>query len=183
MTLRGNAYQVTGDTGVFSGHRLDRGTEVLLRKVPAPSLPAGGIGLDLGCGWGPITLALAAELPATAEVWAVDINERARHLATQNAAAAGFSPVVLDPDSALDRLGNRRISLIWSNPPVRIGKEALHKLLLTWFSHLSDDAEAYCVVQRNLGSDSLASWLTDQGYPTEKLASQKGFRVLRTVRG
>ncbi len=183
MTLRGNVYQVTGDTGVFSGHRLDRGTEVLLRKVPAPGLPAGGIALDLGCGWGPITLALAAELPATAEVWAVDTNERARHLAAQNAAAAGFSPVVLDPDSALDRLGNRRISLIWSNPPVRIGKEALHKLLLTWFSRLSDDAEAYCVVQRNLGSDSLASWLTDQGYPTEKLASQKGFRVLRTVRG
>ena len=35
-------------------------------------------------------------------------------------------------------------------------------------------------VGKNLGADSLAGWLTDQGFPTAKVASAKGFRVLES---
>ena len=75
------------------------------------------------------------------------------------------------------------VDLIWSNPPVRIGKEALHELLLTWLPHLSADGEAWLVVLKNLGADSLARWLTDQNWDVSRQASSKGFRVLRVRRG
>ncbi|MCW1069407.1 class I SAM-dependent methyltransferase, partial [Streptococcus anginosus] len=82
------------------------------------------------------------------------------------------------PDAALERLGEKSIRLLWSNPPIRIGKAALHELLTTWLGRLSEDGEAYLVVQKNLGADSLASWLVNEGYQCEKIGSSKGFRVL-----
>jgi len=69
---------------------------------------------------------------------------------------------------------------IWSNPPIRIGKQALHELLLTWFARLAPEGRAVMVVGKNLGADSLQRWLGEQGYPTERLASAKGFRVLES---
>ncbi len=163
--------------GVFSGSRLDLGTSVLLRTV-AP--PEGGHVLDLGCGFGPIAVGLAVASPSV-RVDAVDVNERALMLTRRNAERAGVServhptlPDDVDPGTTYDE--------IWSNPPIRIGKEALHALLLRWLPRLRPDGVAYLVVGRNLGADSLAAWLTEQGWPTAKLASAKGFRVLKTGR-
>jgi 16S rRNA G1207 methylase RsmC len=79
-----------------------------------------------------------------------------------------------DPDATYDE--------IWSNPPIRIGKEALHALLLTWLPRLAPGGRAVMVVGKNLGADSLQRWLGEQGYPTARLASAKGFRVLETRR-
>ena len=76
-----------------------------------------------------------------------------------------------------------RVDEIWSNPPIRIGKQALHDLLLQWFARLRPDGRAVMVVGKNLGGDSLQAWLTDQGYPTTRLASAKGFRVLESAPG
>ena len=42
----------------------------------------------------------------------------------------------------------------------------------------STGGTAYLVVARNLGADSLRDWLVGQGWPTDRLASQKGYRVL-----
>lgn len=89
----------------------------------------------------------------------------------------------LHPDKAFAALGDRKVSLIWSNPPVRIGKEALHELLVSWLSVLTDDGVAYLVVQKNLGADSLQKWLHGQGFSCEKLASAKGFRILEARQG
>ncbi len=69
-----------------------------------------------------------------------------------------------------------RFAAIWSNPPIRIGKQALHALLLQWLPRLADGAPALMVVQKNLGSDSLQRWLTEQGWPTERLTSRNAFR-------
>ena len=80
------------------------------------------------------------------------------------------------------RESDTRLDLIWSNPPVRVGKEALHQLMLNWLPLLADDGEAWLVVGKNLGADSLATWLGTQGYRAEKAASSKGFRVLRVTR-
>ncbi|MDY5148563.1 methyltransferase [Actinotignum sanguinis] len=179
VTIRGRAYSVTVDDGVFSGNGLDKGTAVLLRKVPEPELEPGDIAVDLGCGWGPITLALAAETP---RVIGVDVNERARELTRINLEANGLHGDVLTPGEALERLGEKSIRLLWSNPPIRIGKAALHELLATWLDRLAADGEAYLVVQKNLGADSLAAWLAGEGYLCEKIGSSKGFRVLRVRR-
>lgn len=181
VSLRGREYAVTTSGGVFSASHVDKGTAVLLRKAPEPDLRPGDLAIDLGCGWGPLTLALC-EKAASADVWAVDVNERALELTRKNAARSGFSPKALAPDEALAALGDRKIQLIWSNPPVRIGKERLHELLATWIEKLSDDGAAYLVIQRNLGADSLRSWMLGQGWGCEKIGSAKGFRVFAVAR-
>ncbi|MFC4556346.1 class I SAM-dependent methyltransferase [Georgenia faecalis] len=182
VTLRGRRVMVSTAPGVFSGDRVDLGTRVLLDAVPEP--PASGELADVGCGWGPITLALAQAAPG-ARVWAADVNERAVQLTAANAAALGLRNVeALTADAALARLDAEHLQLdeIWSNPPIRIGKDALHALLRTWLGRLAPGGRAHLVVQRNLGADSLHRWLeTELGMPTQRLASAKGYRVL-TVR-
>jgi len=161
--------------GVFARDGLDKGTAVLLDHAPPP--PGRGDLLDLGCGYGPIALTLAVRCPR-ATVWAVDINERARELCAANAEAAGLTNVrVVAPEDVPEDV---RFAAIWSNPPIRIGKQALHELLLQWLPRLAEGGVALMVVQKNLGSDSLQRWLTEQGWPTERLTSRNAFRLLRS---
>jgi 16S rRNA G1207 methylase RsmC len=164
---------------VFAQGRLDIGTAVLFRETDPPT----GVTtvLDLGCGYGVIAAALAVSCPG-ADVWAVDVNERALLLTRENAAALrvddrlrAATPEAVPADVTFDE--------IWSNPPIRIGKEALHALLLQWLPRLRPGGRAVLVVGKNLGGDSLQRWLTDAGFPTERLASAKGFRVLEARAG
>ncbi len=172
------AFSMLTDRGVFSHGQLDTGTSLLLREAPAP--PPTGQLLDLGCGAGPIALAMAKRSPG-ATVWAVDTNERARALTSANAERNGVANLrTAAPDDVADDL---EFTAIWSNPPIRIGKAALHELLLTWLPRVAPDGQAVLVVQKHLGADSLQRWLGEQGFPTDRIASKAGFRLLRTVRG
>jgi 16S rRNA (guanine1207-N2)-methyltransferase len=165
------------DSGVFSPGRLDPGTRLLLEEAPPP--PGDGDLLDLGCGYGPISCVLASRAP-NAAVWAVDVNERALGLTARNAGRAGLGNVrTASPD---DQEIPRQLALIWSNPPIRIGKTALHGMLTTWLARLRPGGHAILVVGRNLGSDSLQSWLEGQGWPTARIAARSGYRLLQVTR-
>jgi len=169
--------ELATDSGVFSPSRLDPGTRLLLETAPPP--PAAGDLLDLGCGYGALALVLAARSPG-ARVWAVDVNTRARALCAANAERAGLANVscTAPDDPALPRT----FGLIWSNPPIRIGKTALHGLLTAWLARLEPAGCAYLVVQRHLGSDSLQRWLQTSGWQAERIAARSGYRVLRASR-
>ncbi len=173
--LAGRDLEVETAGGVFSPDHVDLGTRVLLEHA-APA-PAAGDLLDLGCGWGPIALTLALASPG-ARVWAVDVNERALDLVRRNAERVGATNLTAArPDDVPDAI---RFSAIWSNPPIRVGKAALHELLLRWLPRLADGAHAQLVVGKNLGADSLQRWLAAELPVTvERTASAKGFRVLR----
>jgi 16S rRNA (guanine1207-N2)-methyltransferase len=163
------------DRGVFAADRLDVGTRLLLDH--GPPVPAAGELLDLGCGYGPVAVALALRAPA-ARVWAVDVNERALGLCAENAAALGLPPGRLracTPDQVPHGL---RFAGIWSNPPIRIGGTALHELLMSWLGRLDDGGAATLVVQKHLGADSLAAWLTQQGFAVQRLRAKQGYRIL-----
>jgi 16S rRNA (guanine1207-N2)-methyltransferase len=161
------------DRGVFSPDAVDTGTRVLLDLAGPP--PASGDIVDIGCGYGPIALTIARRAPE-AQVWAIDTNSRARDLALINATRAGLPNVrVAAPaDVPADVL----FDAIYSNPPIRIGKAALHELLLGWLGRLRGDGVAWFVVHKHLGSDSLAAWLQEQGFECRKTASRLGYRVL-----
>lgn len=173
MTFWETDWEFETADGVFSAERLDPGTSVLLRE----SAPPDGATrlLDLGCGYGVLAVALATACPG-ADVDAVDVNERALALTSANAARHGVGERVhaLRPDDADP---DARYDEIWSNPPIRIGKDALHDLLLTWLPRLRPGGVARLVVGRNLGADSLQRWLGEQGWECERTASARGFRV------
>ena len=174
----GRDLTLTSGSGVFAQGRLDIGTAVLFRETDPPT--AGSTYLDLGCGYGVIGLSLALARPQ-ARVWGVDVNERAVLLADENARALGVG----DRFTAATPEGvpaHATFDEIWSNPPIRIGKDALHDLLLTWLPRLAPGGRAVLVVGKNLGADSLQRWLGEQGRPTRRIGSAKGFRVLE-VRG
>jgi 16S rRNA (guanine1207-N2)-methyltransferase len=198
VVLPGVHLRLETDSGMFSPGRLDRGTRVLLETVPAP--PAGGDLLDLGCGYGPIALAMAARaaaaLPAGPQpaaapspgapgtgpgptVWAVDVNTRALGLCARNASRAGLHNVrTVRPDEVPEDV---RFGVVWSNPPIRIGKLALHGLLTHWLTRLTPGGVAYLVAQRHLGADSLQRWLASEGWQTARIRSRSAYRVLRVA--
>lgn len=176
VRLAGKDRRLLTSGGVFSSDRLDQGTRVLLDTSP-PTPPDGEL-LDLGCGWGPLALTMALESP-TARVWAVDVNERALELVRRNVERLGLDRVVAATPDAVP--AGLRFRTIWSNPPIRVGKGELHELLLRWLPRLEPSGEAWLVVQRNLGADSLHRWLQDE-LGTERVHRAgvgKGYRVLR----
>jgi 16S rRNA (guanine1207-N2)-methyltransferase len=165
----------------LAGHEvtdhIDQGTAVLLAHLDRA--PAGGNILDIGCGWGPIALALAFQSPR-ATIWAIDVNDRSLQLTTANAQRLGLKNIkVMRPE---DVPANVTFSGIWSNPPIRVGKAELHSILNTWLPRLDVEAEAHLVVQKNLGADSLHRWLEAElpaAFSTIRLDTAKSFRVLR----
>jgi 16S rRNA (guanine1207-N2)-methyltransferase len=167
------------DRGTFSPDAVDPGTKFLLLDGERPDASETGALLDLGCGYGPIACALARRAPA-ARVWAVDVNERARALCASNAAAAGVENVTVAAPG--DVPAGVTFAGIWSNPPIRIGKAALHELLATWFVRLAPGGRAHLVVHKHLGADSLARWLDGEGWSTVRRASRAGYRLLDIAR-
>lgn len=180
VDLHGHTVQVHTAAGVFSPTALDKGTAALLRNVPPPT---GRHFLDIGCGWGPLTLAMGLSDPE-ATVTAVDVNDRSLDLTRRNAQAHGLHGVeTYRPEDVPEQ---RRFDTVWSNPPIRVGKQALHEILLTWLPRLAPGGTAWLVVQKNLGGDSLQRWLAetldDVQFTVDRAATDKGFRILRVQR-
>lgn len=173
----GRLIPLVTDRGMFSPDRIDDGSRALL--VDGPPVRAGGTLVDVGCGYGTLSIALALRGGPDTRVWAVDVNERARDLCRRNAEANGVAEqvTVVAPDEFPDDLA---VDQVWSNPPIRIGKGPLHELLSTWLGRLAPaGGEAALVVHRHLGADSLSRWLTEQGWEVERLATRGGYRILR----
>ncbi len=180
VVINGREVLVTTAGGVFSPDHIDQGTNVLLTHLD--EAPAGGNILDIGCGWGPIALSLASASPKST-IWAVDVNQRSLELTAANAKRLGLSNIkCVTPEEVPADL---EFSGIWSNPPIRVGKDVLHEILLTWLPRLQEHAEAYLVVQKNLGADSLHRWLEaelPENFSTVRIDTAKSFRVLRVKR-
>ena len=180
VNLAGQDFTVTTANGIFSPEHVDTGTRVLLDHVPAP--PVSGNVLDIGTGWGPMAMTLSLLAPHTT-VWAVDVNDRVLELVAKNAAEHGLDNInAVHPQDVPDDVA---FATIWSNPPIRVGKAELHAILLTWLPRLLPGADAWLVVQRNLGSDSLQRWLNDalgESFTTTFAETSKGFRLLQVHR-
>jgi 16S rRNA (guanine1207-N2)-methyltransferase len=167
---------LAGDRGVFNQGDLDWGTRVLIENA---DVPTGGVLLDLGCGGGAIAVALA-KLRPDAVIWAVDVNERALEVTRRSVELNALGNVRVASPSEVP--GELQFDAIWSNPPIRVGKDELHRLLREWLARLTDGGTADLVVHKNLGSDSLAKWLANEGFSVDRRASKQGYRILHLVR-
>lgn len=173
-------YTVETAGSIFSPDHIDAGTEQLLYSVPTP--PETGNFLDLGCGWGPLALTLAIEAPE-ASIYAVDVNERALELTTRNATRLGLANITVGLPGSIEPTVN--FNLIWSNPPIRVGKAELHDIMKTWLPRLNVAGEAYLVVAKHLGADSFEKWLGSEFEATHSVTredTRKGFRIIKVVR-
>ncbi len=172
-------FAVQAASGTFSASKLDPGTSVLLSKFE--EFPSEGNVLDLGCGWGPISLAIASFHPDT-KIWALDVNTRSLDLARSNATKLGLGNIEVVTSEQIP--AELRFDAIWSNPPIRIGKAALHDLLKTWLPRLESGGRAMLVVQKQLGADSLLAWIQAE-FPdltASRFSTDKGFRILEVTR-
>ena len=177
--IAGKRVELFTAAATFSPDHLDTGTAILLEHALAA--PNRGNLLDLGCGWGPIALTLAINNPQ-ATVWAIDVNERSLELARMNAEKLGLTNIrVAHVDDVPEEL---KFTGIWSNPPIRVGKEALHEILKRWLVRLEDECEAYFVVSKHLGADSLLKWMQTQfkELHSERIETAKGFRIIRSAK-
>lgn len=172
VALPDGLFSLTTDRGVFSYGELDPGTALLLREAPPPAID--GDILDLGCGYGVVSVVWATREPHR-RVWAVDVNERALALTRENAASAGVSVTAHKPDEIPSET---RFAAIYSNPPIKVGKKVLQQMLESWLHRLLPGGVAYLVVSKHLGSDSLARWLADAGHDVQRLATKRGYRIL-----
>lgn len=190
VILAGNTHRLLTAGGVFSPEHLDRGTEILLQTIRQHEHSGGSEGLaedqgpilDLGCGWGPIALSAALSHPHR-EVWAVDVNERSRSLTAMNAERLGLTNLrVAAPEEVP---ADVRFGAIHSNPPIRVGKEALHEMLRLWLPRMLSGGEAYLVVAKHLGADSLQKWIAAEfdDLTVSRVARDKGFYVIEARKG
>jgi 16S rRNA G1207 methylase RsmC len=180
VNLLDQDFQLQTAGGVFSPDHLDTGTAMLLNHIS--EAPTTGNLLDVGCGWGPIAIALALQAPE-ATIWAIDVNQRSLDLTNLNAKTLGITNIkTCLPDEVPTDL---EFSGIWSNPPIRVGKSELHNILMTWLPRISPECESYLVVAKDLGADTLLKWLQSElpsEFDAQRIDTAKGFRIIRVTR-
>ncbi len=178
FSVGGREITARASTGTFSSSGLDKGTKVLLSQ--SNLFPKSGNVLDLGCGWGPIALAIATICPDS-KVWAIDVNARSVELTQQNAENLGLKNVESLLADALP--ADLKFKEIWSNPPIRIGKAELHELLRKYLGRLLPGGRSMLVVQKQLGAESLMKWLSEEfaNCSVNKAHADKGYWVIELI--
>jgi len=170
----GRVLRCTTDAGVFSRDGLDRGTEVLLNALP----PLSGRVLDLGCGWGPVGLALGARDPAL-DIVMTDVNARAVDLARRNLAANGVAATVLQGDG-FDAVEGT-FDAILTNPPIRAGKAVIYALFDRARVFLNPGGALYIVIRKQQGAPSALRHLQETWPAASIIDRASGYWVLRAA--
>lgn len=177
-SLRGLSLSFVTDAAVFSRGKVDKGTRLLIERLP---LPVDGDALDLGCGYGPVGLVIAGLSPK-ARVWLIDVNERAVALAAANARRNGIDNVTVQAGDGFAPVEGRQFRLIASNPPIRAGKEVIYPWVEQAYDHLVPGGRVVFVIRTSHGAKSLARKIEEVFGRSDELGKGSGFRVLSGVK-
>ncbi|KRM86793.1 class I SAM-dependent methyltransferase [Lacticaseibacillus thailandensis] len=181
--LAGHDVRLTTDSGVFSRHTVDYGSRVLIATVAQRTTVPSGDVADIGCGYGPIGIALALAWPDR-HVWMSDVNERALGLATRNAATNGVADrTTIVESSAFDNVPPTDLGVVVTNPPVRAGKDVVNAILTGAFSHLRRGGELFVVLQKKQGAPSAKRLLQATFGNCDVLRKDKGYYILHSIKG
>lgn len=177
-TLRGKKLKLMTDAGVFSKNEVDFGSQLLIETM---ELPRHAQVLDVGCGYGPIGLSAAIAAPE-GQVTMVDINERAIELARINAQTNGVSNVTILQSDALAAVKDRRFDIVLTNPPIRAGKETVHRIFAEAAEVLVDGGSLWIVIQKKQGAPSAFAKLQQLFSQVEEVAKSKGYRIFKATK-
>lgn len=179
--LRGREFRFISDSGVFSKRTVDFGSRLLIESFRLNEEVAGDI-LDVGCGYGPMGLALAHAYP-TRLVEMVDVNERAMSLARRNAEANNIRNVKVYESNTYDQVPEgRQFAAIVSNPPIRAGKQVVHRILSEAHTHLLPGGTLTVVIQKKQGAPSAEQKMLDVFGNVEIIARDKGYWIIQSVK-
>lgn len=177
FTLRNHNFDFMSDSGVFSRQTVDYGSRVLIEAIDFNNIPAGNI-LDVGCGYGPIGLALAKD-QTDRKVTMVDVNLRALDLAKKNAATNHVDNVdIFESDTYKSVEG--KYALVVSNPPVRAGKNVVTSILADSKAHLVENGELWIVLQKKQGAPSAKKLMEQTFGNVEVVTRDKGYYILKS---
>ncbi|OZU87237.1 16S rRNA methyltransferase [Virgibacillus indicus] len=177
--LRGKVYTFASDVGVFSKDEVDFGSRLLIEQFRAPEIA--GDFLDLGCGYGPVGIALADHFQDRM-VMMVDVNERALSLAKQNAEHNQVENVEIAESDGLSNTGNRKFAAVITNPPIRAGKKVVHRMFEDSRDALMENGELWVVIQKKQGAPSAKEKLKELFGNAEVSARDKGYFILKATK-
>lgn len=172
--LRGQTFAFTTDNGVFSKNEVDFGSRVLIETFRPPDLD--GPILDLGCGYGPISISLAAAFPERTVI-GVDVNKRALKLAEKNAKQNKIANVSFKESDILSNVTDRSFAAILTNPPIRAGKQVVHKMFEEAKKALLPNGELWVVIQKKQGAPSAKKKLMALFKEVEVVTKEKGYFI------
>ncbi len=174
--IRGKDLRFKTDAGVFSKAEVDFGSRLLAETFKLPET-AGAI-LDIGCGYGPIGLSIAASFPERS-IHMIDVNERALALAAENAQQNGIGNTKIYSSDALTNVTSNGFAAILTNPPIRAGKETVFDFYEGAFSKLGADGELWIVIQKKQGAPSTMNRLVELFGNVETVVKKKGYYILK----
>lgn len=178
FTLLGKEFSFVTDSGVFSRETVDFGSRLLIETFSDRDLPAGTL-LDVGCGYGPVGLALAYATDRPVEM--IDVNNRAVELAQQNAEKNQLEADIHQSNIYAD-LHLQEYAAILSNPPIRAGKKVVHEILEKAAPLLKTDGSLNIVIQKKQGAPSAQKKMAEVFGNVEVIAKDKGYYILRSVK-
>ncbi|KRK45732.1 class I SAM-dependent methyltransferase [Dellaglioa algida] len=178
--LLNNEFKFTTDNGVFSKKTVDFGSRVLLNAFAQQEIIAGSI-LDVGCGYGPIGLAIAKDQPER-QIDMTDVNELALELAKKNAEINKITNVSIFESAAYDNVTKTDYATIVTNPPIRAGKNVVHDILSGAFDHLKVGGQLFAVLQKKQGAGSAQKKMADVFGNCEIILKDKGYYILMSVK-
>ncbi|WP_035050868.1 class I SAM-dependent methyltransferase [Carnobacterium pleistocenium] len=179
-TLRGREFKFVTDAGVFSKKTVDFGSRLLIEAIDFSEMISGDI-LDVGCGYGPMGLALAKEDPER-KVEMVDVNERALGLAKQNASNNRLPNVLIHTSDIYESVEGKEFAAIVSNPPIRAGKKVVHGVLTGAFDLLKSGGTLTIVIQKKQGAPSAKAKMEETFGNAQVIVKDKGYWIIQSFK-
>jgi 16S rRNA (guanine1207-N2)-methyltransferase len=180
FNLLGHSFQFETDRGVFSKSEVDFGSRTLIETFQIPSIE--GVIFDIGCGYGPIGLAIAKENP-NRTVYMMDVNERAIALAKKNAEINGIQNVrIFESDGVSAVKEELQVAAILTNPPIRAGKEVVFEFYDGAFEKLVPNGELWIVIQKKQGAPSTVAHLEEKFAVVDIVDKKKGYWIIKAIK-
>jgi 16S rRNA (guanine1207-N2)-methyltransferase len=176
--LRGKSFEFLTSSGVFSKHRVDLGTRLLIESM---LLPKKGCVLDMGCGYGAVGIAAAASNPRLFVIL-VDVNARAVWLARQNVERNLVGNAEVRRGCLYAPVEDLIFDCVLSNPPVSAGLETVKKMIIEAPGHMARCGVFQMVVKSKVGGKRLRAIFDEAFGNVEVLARESGYRVLMSRR-
>lgn len=175
ISFQNQKYLFYTDNGVFSKKGLDFGTRSLLESLNFKNIK--GDILDFGCGYGPIGIIVAKNTNANIDM--IDINDRAVLLSKKNIKLNNVKNANVFESDMYENI-NKKYNFIITNPPIRVGKKILYKILFDAKKYLYDNGQIILVINKNQGAKSLISDLSKE-YNVEVINKNKSFFIIRAI--